>query len=265
MQLYALASMTSWVYSIVWTPQSADRQPGARYFKVKSHQPPKKCISNYHIGNIKGFKTYFDIGQIKIFWGDKENKILSWSYWYCATSSLYISILWPTYKCKTTEFASCRDMKWIVTKTFDWPKQRTFENWGNSNHWRRRKDYHGNDDDNDEDRDDDDDEEEDNKDQDDEDGVAGGWMGVCKPQVEPQLNRNITNGNHRHRHLHQRCILSRWLNKIRKSRDGPGAVRPPRSRRRRSWRRRRWATSNFQLLSLMASFCSWALTIRPLQ
>ena len=68
------------MYSIVRTPQSADRQPGARYFKVKSHQPPKKCISNYHIGNIKGFKTYFDIGQIKIYWGDKENKILSWSY-----------------------------------------------------------------------------------------------------------------------------------------------------------------------------------------
>ena len=139
MQLYALASMTSWVYSIVWTPQSADRQPGARYFKVKSHQPPKKCISNYHIGNIKGLKTYFDTGQIKIYWGDKENKILSWSYWYCATSSLYISILWPTYKCKTTEFASFRDMKWIVTTTFDWPKQRTFENWGNSNNWRRKK------------------------------------------------------------------------------------------------------------------------------
>ena len=72
MQLYALASMTSWVYSILQTPQAADRQPGARYFKVKSHQPPKKRISNYHIGNIKGLKTYFDIGQIKIYWGDKK-------------------------------------------------------------------------------------------------------------------------------------------------------------------------------------------------
>ena len=86
--------------------------------------------------------------------------------------------------------------------------------------------------------------------------VAGGQIGECKPQVEPQLNTNMTDGDHRlhhhclhhhrlhHHHHHHHHYHEDPLGMIRISREGPGLCGHP-----------DLGGANL-LLSQMASFCS---------